>query len=203
MLPGHWAAMRIFGRRAPIAVAALLVPVVAAAQPTASPIECAPQAALYQAEKGTKLWVLRQGRMVLAENPLRPLSQDEAVVLEVVVNGRRATAWGPDLQNLRQGGTPKSVEQEGREPIRWDEKGPPPAAIRVVAEDGRVLLGPMPFGGCEQAPAAKMVADKPPPRAARGKGGKAAAAAANDSPPAHLPQGALEGLSLPKAGTRR
>lgn len=173
-----------------------------------APADCAPKAALYQSGKGLKLWVLRQGTLVLAENPLRPLSRDEAVVLEVVVNGRRATAYGPDLDNLRQGGSLKSVEREGREPVRWAEGRAAPAALRVVAEDGRVLIGPMAFAGCEESPAAKAIADKPPPKAerpARGKGqgkGKAAApaaaGAADAPPPAHLPQGALQGLSLPK-----
>ena len=165
------------------------------------PSDCGPQAAIYQTGKGAKLWVLRQGTMVLAENPLRPMSRDEAVVLEVVVNGRRATAFGPDLNHLRQGGTPKSVEHEGREPIRWADGGVAPAAIRVVAEDGRVLLGPLAFGGCEDAPAAKAVADKPTPaeKPAQGKRKKGSAAAGDSGPaPTHLPQGALDGLSLPK-----
>ena len=166
------------------------------------PSDCGPQAATYQAGKGPKLWVLRQGTMVLAENPLRPMSRDEAVVLDVVVNGRRATAFGPDLNHLRQGGSPKSVEHGGREPIRWAEGGVAPAAIRVVAEDGRVLLGPMPFGGCEDAPAAKAVADKPAPaeQPAKGKRKRKEPPAGGESggAPTHLPQGALDGLSLPK-----
>lgn len=184
----------------------------AAAQPAPEganppvPADCAPKAALYSG-KGLKLWVLRQGALVLAENPLRPLSRDEAVVLEVVVNGRRATAYGPDMNNLRQGGSLKSVEREGREPVRWAEGRTAPAALRVVAEDGRVLAGPLAFGGCEEPPAAKAIVDRPvkAERPARGKGqgkgkgaGTPAAAGADAPPPAHLPQGALQGLSLPK-----
>lgn len=170
------------------------------------PGDCSPRAALYQAGKGPKVWVLRQGTMVLAENPLRPLSRDEVVVLEVVVNGRRATAFGPDMDHLRQGGTPKSVEREGREPIRWAAAGAAPAAMRVVAEDGRVLLGPMSFGGCDDPPAAKEVAEKPvkparPARAARK--GKPAPAASDGPAPAHLPQGALPGMSMQKDAPRR
>lgn len=177
------------------------------AQPEApAPLDCAPKAAIYQAGKSAKIWVVRQGILVLAENPLRPLTRDEAVVLDVVVNGRRATAFGPDLNHLRQGGSPASLEREGREPIRWSESGVAPAAIRVVAEDGRVLLGPMRFGGCEDAPVAKAVADKPvqaekPARGARKP--KAAAAGQDESSsgpaPARLPQGAIDGLSLPKS----
>ena len=170
------------------------------------PIDCESKAAVYQGAKGLKLWVLRRGTMVLAENPLRPLSRDEAVVLDVVVNGRRATAVGPDVVNQRQGGSPKAVEREGREPIRWAESGLPPPALRVVAEDGHVLLGPMPFGGCEDPPTAKAVVDKPVKAeradAPKRKGSRGAAAGA-DPLPGHLPQGALQGLSLPKDGTRR
>ena len=166
-----------------------------------SPATCGPRAALYQAGKGPKVWVIRRGTMVLAENPLRPLSADEAVVLDVVVNGRRATAHGPDLDHLRQGGTPKAVEREGREPIRWADDGPAAPSIRVIAEDGRVLLGPMAFAGCEDAPGAKPVVDAPVKAEAPAKGrrrGKEAATGDDPMMPAHLPQGALPGLSLPK-----
>jgi hypothetical protein len=166
-----------------------------------TPTACAPKAALYTRDKAPKLWVLRRGTMVLAENPLRPLSQDEAVVLEVVVNGKRAAAWGIDTDHLRQGASIRSVEAEGRGPVRWAEAEAMPAALRVIAEDGSVVLGPLPFGGCEDAPAAKAIAEKP---AARPKTERASRRNADnpggaDRPlPGHLPQGALDGLSLPQ-----
>ena len=172
----------------------------AAAPP--APIDCAPKAAAYRAEKGMKLWLMRQGSMVLAENPLRPLARDEAVVLDVVVNGRRATAFGLDFDNLHQGGTPKSVERLGREPIAWKEAAVAPSSLRVVAEDGRILLGPMPFAGCEDAPAAKPVVDKPvaaekPAKPRKGQRKPKQAAPSPDSGgPSRLPQGALSNPSL-------
>lgn len=164
------------------------------------PIDCAPKAAVYQADKGLKLWMVRQGKMMLVENPLRPLTRDEVVVLDVVVNSRRATAFGVDFDNLHQAGTPKSVEREGREPIQWKEAALAPPSLRVLAEDGRVLLGPMPFVGCEDAPAAKAVADKPVPVEKPVKGKRKPKAAAKSKPnpgvPSHLPQGALTKPSL-------
>ncbi|TDR93551.1 hypothetical protein [Enterovirga rhinocerotis] len=170
----------------------------------ARPKDCTPQAAVYAdpAPKGVKLWVLRQGTMVLPENPLRPLSRDEAVVFEVVVNGRRASAWGPDSHHLRQGGALQALEREASGPIRWADAGEPPAAIRVVAEDGRPLLGPLAFGGCEDAPDAKPVAMPTPKkeRPARTRPGRNEAGPAPGGPSSgsHLPQGALDGLSLPR-----
>lgn len=172
-----------------------------AALPT--PATCGAQAAVYARDKGPKLWVIRRGTLVLAENPLRPLSRDEAVVLEVVVNGRRATAWGPDADHLRQGASVKSIEAEGREPVRWVEKGAMPTSLRVVSEDGSIILGPLPFGGCEDAPAAKAIAETPARREKPARAAKKAAEESDRPLPGRLPQGALDGLSLPDAKPRR
>lgn len=160
------------------------------------PAACSGKAALFTSDRGTKLWVVRRGEMTMPENPLRPLSRDNAVVLQVVVNGRLATAVGTDYANLRQGGAVRDVEREGAEPVRWIEgfDGLPPA-LRVVAEDGSVLIGPMRFASCEDAPTAKAVAPVTPKAAAAASSRRKKQEAAPEPP--GMPKGAIDGLALP------
>ena len=177
------------------AVAVASLPGAAAvADGATSPPDCGTRDALYVADKGLQVWVTRRGTMTLAENPLRPLSHDEVMVLEVVVKGRLATAWGPDFDNLRQGNAPRDLEREGAKPIRWEAGATPyPPSIRVVGEDGRVLFGPMRFDQCGEAPAGRAVA-APAARASRRASDKTGRS--RDSP--RLPQGAIPSLSLPQ-----
>lgn len=192
-----------------VVLAVSLPPGDAPAQEEARPIPdgCAGRAALYAGgPKSTKIWVVRRGSMVMAENPLRPMSRDRALVLQVVVNGRLATAFGPDPQHLRQGGAPVDIERLGAEPIRWaKDDTPTPPALRVVADDGTVLLGPLPFVECADPPSAKPVAarraEKPAPIERRPTGAAARAVPEGPSIPG-LPQGALQGLDLPPPAQR-
>lgn len=154
---------------------------------------CGSAAAFYSG-RGASLWVTRRGTM-LDDNPLRPLSRDALLVLQVHVNRRLATAFGPDLDNLRQGGPPQALEKASGHPIAWD---PAPMAVprslRIVGEDGAVLLGPLQFQSCGPAPPASA-ASTPPSRAA----GEAAErrrpapapAAEKPRPNLSLPQGAI------------
>lgn len=186
-------------RRAwPVAVACCLAGAAADAQ-TASdpPPDCSGKAGRYASEKAGALWVVRRGALTMGENPLRPLSRDEYLVLQVVVKGRLATAWGPDETSLRQGGAPRDVEREGIGPIRWQPDGTAlPNVLRVIGEDGTVLAGPMRLVECGDAPAAKAVA----PAATRRPAAKSKEGAATRAPaePAALPPG----LSLPQGAIR-
>lgn len=192
--------MRASGMLATLAAWAAATAAGAQDGPKSPEPSCAGKAALFQTEKGLKLWVVRRGEMKLPENPLRPLSDEHALVLQVVVNGRSATAFGPDFANLRQGGAARDVERQGVEPIRWEDGSAPlPDQLRVVAEDGSVLIGPMRFAGCEDPPAAKAVAPVAAARLAPGAGQrskKKVAEPAGREPPG-MPQGAINGLSLP------
>jgi hypothetical protein len=151
--------------------------------------DCDTQAALYSAETGFKLWVTRRGTMI-EDNPLRPLSQDTKLVLEVAVNGRIATAHGTDFAHLHRSGSPQQLEEMSAGPIRWEPKRDGmPATIRVVSEDGRVVLGPLRFVECGEAPKtaaapAKRPIKKAAPRAAREP-------SAEVPPGFALPQGAI------------
>jgi len=164
-----------------------------------SPSECGSRAAAY-ASGNVRIWVLRRGTMQ-EENPLRPLSRDQLIVLQVVVNGRSATAFGPSFDSMRQGGAPARLEEASGHRIAWDS-GPQilPDNFRVVSEDGRVLLGPLSFDSCGDAPA--VAAEKPAraqPKPERGEGRRPQ----GDGNRPGLPQGAIPsggkgGLSLPQ-----
>ncbi|NNM72296.1 hypothetical protein [Enterovirga aerilata] len=164
-----------------------------------SPAECGPRAALYGAGK-VRVWVLRKGTL-REENPLRPLSPETLTVLQVVVNGRSATAFGPNFEEMRQGGAPARLEEASGSSIAWESgKENLPASFRVVSEDGRVLLGPLTFQSCADAPA--VAAEKPASRTRSG-GGEARRPARDAESRPGLPQGAIPsdgggGLSLPQ-----
>lgn len=171
----------------------------AAAQESPSPVQCGTKAAQYRtaSAKGPKLWVLRHGEMT-RDNPLRPLTPERLVVLQVVVNGRLASAFGPDHDHLQQGGAVQDLERDG-EPIRW-AAGPDglPPSLRVVAEDGRVLIDGLRFAECEAAPKARAV--PPAARAPSADAPNRKAAEERSRPRPGLPSGAMEGLTLPGRG---
>ena len=161
-----------------------------------SPASCGTQARLYAAG-GLRVWVTRQGT-VEQDNPLRPLAPDKLLVLQVAVNGRLGTAFGPDFDNMRQAGSVQTLEQESGRPVRWSADGAAgPTTIRIVAEDGRVLLGPLAFRECGPAP--RTSGPAPVPSAA--KIGVPARRATDTSAPDQtsasrpglpLPQGAIQ-----------
>jgi hypothetical protein len=165
-----------------------------------APSECGSRAAIYAAGK-VRVWVLRKGTMQ-EDNPLRPLSRDQLTVLQVVVNGRSATAFGPNFETMRQGGAPASLEEASGHPITWDSTPQAlPDSFRVVSEDGRVLLGPLAFETCGDAPA--VAAEKPAraqPSAGRGEGRARPQAEGNRPglPQGAIPSGGRGGLTLPQ-----
>jgi hypothetical protein len=171
-------------------------------RPAGQASECGGKAALYAAGK-VQVWVTRRGTLQ-EDNPLRPLSPATLTVLQVVVNGRSATAFGPDFEHMRQGGAPARLAEAAGHPITWDS-GPQncPAAFRVVAEDGRVLLGPLTFQSCGDAPAAAAEA---PVRASRPRARPAGEGRRNEGeagdrpglPQGAIPSGGKGGLSLPQ-----
>ena len=179
-----------------------------AASPELRPAACGAQAALFSADRGLKVWVTRRGAAE-RDNPLRPLTPDRLVVLQVVVNGRLATAVGLDYDSLHQGRAPPQVERDMSQPIRWEPSvDGMPGLFTIVADDGTVMIGPMRFAECADAPAAKTVtapASKTDPKGVRRQSREPRAGeprtgeAAADRP--NLPKGAIPSLSLPKGAT--
>ncbi|MGU3480261.1 hypothetical protein ACLBX8_31875, partial [Methylobacterium sp. D48H] len=64
---------------------------------------CGTQAARFESAKGFKMVITRAGQ-VRTTNPLRPLTTEVNEVLQVVIAGKAATAYGPDFTTLRRGG---------------------------------------------------------------------------------------------------
>ena len=128
---------------------------------------CDGQAARFESEKGFALSVVRAGEVRIA-NALRPLTPDVTQVLEVIISGKRATAYGPDFGALRRGGPPRAMQALLGGPVQWEATLPSlPGFLGIVADDGSPLAE-LTFKGCEPPPAA---APEPPPVAEK-KGGR-------------------------------
>ncbi|MBB2963065.1 hypothetical protein [Methylobacterium sp. R2-1] len=190
------------------------VPSPAATNFAAPPVACEPgQAVRYQGAKNIELWVTRSGAITL-DNPLRPLTPDVTRVLQVVVAGKVATAYGPDLLSLRRGASPATLEGTIGGKIQWDPSLVPlPDSLPINAETGEPLAE-LRFRECGAAPSGKLL---PPPKARRTaptpeavaaeaeKAEKAAKAAAREAakaagvkPPPHLPPPRAPGSALPQ-----
>ncbi|GJD72281.1 hypothetical protein [Methylobacterium goesingense] len=161
-------------------------------------VQCEAKAALYEGPKDFAVWVTRTGALVV-ENPLRPLTPETTRVLQVVIGGKAATAYGPDLFALRRGGSPGSLEALLGGPIRWDAVPTAlPDTLNIVSEAGQ-SLAQLAFQSCGEAPAVKAapVAAKDKPAKAKSQqgapGAKAAGPGGAKAPPGlSLPQGAIE-----------
>lgn len=149
----------------------------------AAPPACGAQAARYEDGRGFGLLVTRTGEMRI-DNPLRPLTPETNHLLQVVIAGKVATAYGSDFAALRRGGAPDAVEAMLGGSIRWRAGLPAlPDPIAIVAEDGAPLAR-LSFRACEDPPALKAA-----PQARRKAPSKDAA---DKAPPGFsMPQGAI------------
>jgi hypothetical protein len=186
-------------------------PVPEAAKPVASPltpaappppaasrpdltVACAERAALYEGPNNFSVWVTRTG-LIVVENPLRPLTPETSRVLQVVIAGKAATAYGPDLFALRRGGAPAVLEGTVGGTIRWDATPTPlPDTLNIVSEAGQPLAQ-LAFQACGEAPAVKappVAKAKANSKAAQRPKAAKAAPAAGGPPGIPLPASALD-----------
>ena len=160
--------------------------------PVAGPVTqpCGARAARYESGKGFNIVVTRSGQ-VRTTNPLRPLTPEVNEVLQVVIAGKVATAYGPDFATLRRGTAPAAIEAMLGGPIRWQPALPTlPDPIAIVTEEG-ATLAQLTFRACEDPPAVKAA---PKPQAKKKPPVKRAAPkeAAPKAPPGFsVPQGAI------------
>jgi hypothetical protein len=127
-------------------------PTPAAAPPVEQP--CGARAARYEGGKGFAMVVTRSGQ-VRTTNPLRPLTPEVNEVLQVVIAGKVATAYGPDFSTLRRGTAPATIEAMLGGPIHWQPALPTlPDPIAIVTEEG-ATLAQLAFRACEDPPAVK------------------------------------------------
>ena len=177
-----------------IQAAPVQVPPVPGADPTpeagpglAQP--CGARAARYESGKGFNMVITRAGQVRVA-NPLRPLTPEVTEVLQVVIAGKIATAYGPDFATLRRGTAPAAVEAMLGGSIQWQPTLPTLAdPIAIVSEEG-TPLAQLTFRACEEAPAVKAA---PKPQAKKKVPAKRPAPkAAEKTPPGFsMPQGAI------------
>ncbi|MGT2480198.1 hypothetical protein ACU4GR_18215 [Methylobacterium oryzae CBMB20] len=144
-------------------------PQAASPTPAAGPTleqPCGTQAARFESAKGFKMVITRAGQ-VRTTNPLRPLTPEVNEVLQVVIAGKVATAYGPDFATLRRGGAASGIEAMLGSPIHWEPTLPTfPDPIAIVTEEG-TPLAQLTFRACEAPPAVK--APKVPKAEARKK----------------------------------
>jgi hypothetical protein len=149
-------------------VALALAAVMPAAAQEAAPVACGKQAAQFAAGK-VDLWVTRRGTLA-RDNPLRPLTPETIEVLQVVIRGKIATAYGPDLDSLHRGASPSSLQaQSGGAAIRWaDGVDGLPATLRIHEDDSAGVLAALQFRACGDAPKAVEV-KAPSPKSAEAR----------------------------------
>ncbi|MGU3668237.1 hypothetical protein ACLBX9_28975 [Methylobacterium sp. A49B] len=149
---------------------------------------CGSRAARFENGKGFKMVITRAGE-IRTTNPLRPLTPEVNEVLQVVIAGKVATAYGPDFTTLRRGGAPAGIEAMLGGPIHWQAALPAlPDPIVIVTEEG-TPLAKLAFKACDEPPAVKA-----PKAEARKKAParRAAPKAAEKTPPGFsMPQGAI------------
>jgi hypothetical protein len=164
-------------------------PLAAQAASATKEVGCGAGAAIYWAGSGPKVQVLRRGK-VRQENPLRPSSEAApALVVEVNINGKIATALGESFETMRRAGPPKQVEEESGTRIEWDAKLVGlPTTILILSEDGPEVVARLQFTECGRAPKPARRRDltgkakSPNPPSPRSSG--------ETSPP--IPQGAIQ-----------
>ena len=157
----------------------------AKAEPAA--VTCA-GAAAYSAGSGPQVHVVRRGSMSL-QNALRPLSNAApAVVLQVTISGKSATAHGPDFGEMRRGGPPQQLEEESGSRVRWDKNlGALPRTILIIGDDRSEPIARLRFVACTNIPKVAPAGD----RAVRPRGPNAGAKPPQ-APTRALPKGALQ-----------
>ena len=146
-------------------------------------------AAAYSAGSGPQVHVVRRGSMSL-QNALRPLSgATPAVVLQVTISGKVATAHGPDFGEMRRGGPPQQLEEESGSRIMWDKNlGALPRTILIVGDDRSEPIARLRFVACTNVPKVAPAGD----RAVRTRGPNAGAKPPEQAPTRALPQGAIQ-----------
>jgi hypothetical protein len=128
---------------------------------------CGRKAAVYTGDKGFRLLVRRTGRAT-EENPLRPLSKENVLVLEVLIAGKPATAYGPDFLRMLRGGSADELQKILGQPITWDATNDViPEIIQIVSEDTSQVLTQVRFKECTDLPRPEARGRVTPPPAAK------------------------------------
>lgn len=156
---------------------------------------CGARAALYDAEGGSKVWVVRKG-WIGQDSALNPLSaKGQEVVLEANIAGKVVTAYGPDLGPLIAGGSPQQLEQSRGEQIKWQGSlDRLPETVQIASEDGSGVVARLRFVQCGSPPSgAREVSRQTKPKPPKAASAPRSAPAEAETPKAFpVPQGALQ-----------
>jgi hypothetical protein len=155
----------------------------------ANDLACDGGPVIYWAGSGPKVQVRRLGK-ISQENPLRLNSEVvPALVIEVNINGKIATAHGQSFEAMRRAGPPQQLEEESGQPIEWDAKlAGLPKTILILSDQGSEVVARLQFTECGKAPkparrrdlpAKAQLPNPPSPRSA-------------SESPHRIPQGAIQ-----------
>ena len=174
----------VFAQAAPVAPEAKQ----SDAKTESADVACA-GAAAYSAGSGPQVHVVRRGSMSL-QNTLRPLSNaTPAVVLQVTISGKVATAHGRDFEEMHRGGPPQQLEEESGSRIMWDKHlGALPRTILIVGDERSEPIARLRFVACTNVPKVAPARD----RAVRTRGPNAGAKPPEQARTRALPHGAIQ-----------
>jgi hypothetical protein len=114
-----------------------------------NPEACGPNAATYWADSGPRVHVVRRGA-ITESKPFEPESAaTESVVLEVRINDKAGTAYGPSFDKMHRAGPPSQLEEEIGSAIRRSSNlAGLSLNFDVVSEDGPEVVARLRFEGC-------------------------------------------------------
>ena len=140
-------------------------------------------AGLYWAGSGPQVQVIRRGALTLA-NGQRPLENpSRSLALQVRINGKLATAYGPTYDKMRRAGPPNQLEDETGSKIQWEKTlGALPNRILILSDDESEVIARLEFLGCGSS---DNPATKPSTRSPSHD-------AADQALPRTLPRGAIQ-----------
>jgi len=137
-------------------------------------------AGLYWAGSGPQVQVIRRGALTLA-NGQRPLENpSRSLALQVRINGKLATAYGPTYDKMRRAGPPNQLEDETGSKIQWEKTLG--ARILILSDDESEVIAHLEFLGCGSS---DNPATKPSTRSPSHD-------AADQALPRTLPRGAIQ-----------
>ena len=156
---------------------------------TAQITSCGSQSAHYTGENGFQLWVTRKGT-ITKDNPLRPGSPEQIVVLQVRIGTNIATAYGPDFESLIRGALPQQVAELHGASIAWAPTiDGLPQLLQIVSESGPDVLAKLHFKRCG---APLGLPKRPSPPAAQPATPPGDTPQTSNAPRVPVPRGALE-----------
>jgi hypothetical protein len=153
------------------------------------PEACGKNPAIYWAGAGPKVQVLRHGTFRMRKALEPEGASTEAVVVEVRIESKKATAYGPSFDQLRRGPASQELEQEVGDRIGWRDgpAGLPPTLV-ILSDEGSVVVARLQFEGCSTPSARPGGRSRPSTKQAPAPQGNPPA---SGTPSLTLPQGAI------------